>query len=312
MTFLTYWNGGAGVMFCINTPASMEKNLITTLEKEDPTPLDARDPFAMYIPLMDEIVKLYDESVWSIRDVLRRIEKIREFENMDILNLQYESDFSEFQEIMRHSIHIGEVLSVSTKNIGEMRQCREDLLRLFHPEARQDSAADNKPRVWDKTDQRMKLHAQIFGNLKHRQESNHERLRTEISLAYNLGAQRDSKVLKADSKAMKTVASLTMVYLPATFVSAIFSMSFFNFSPADGDKPERWTHSSKWWLFLVGAAAATAVTVLVWYILQNIEPKDVVKDLVSKDWWKDLPKRWEDRFKRMRQKNGNNVKAAEA
>ena len=32
-------------------------------------------------------------------------------------------------------------------------------------------------------------------------------------------AQRDSRVLKSDSKAMKTVALVTMVFLPATFTS---------------------------------------------------------------------------------------------
>ncbi|OCL03250.1 hypothetical protein AOQ84DRAFT_303154 [Glonium stellatum] len=188
----------------------MQANLKATLEKEDPIIPDSQDPFAMYLPLMDEILKLYDDSVWCIRDILRPIEKPK---------TNFESDFSMFQEVMRHSIHVGEVLNVSIKTTGEMRQCRKALLPLIQPKAPRSPILDKELPTWDKTDQRMNLQTQIFGNLSYRQQSNHQRLQTEISLAFNMLTQIDSKVLKADSKAMKTVASLTMVYLPATFAS---------------------------------------------------------------------------------------------
>jgi hypothetical protein len=47
---------------------------------------------------------------------------------------------------------------------------------------------------------------------------------------------------------------------------AIFSMSFFNFTPASQDQPERWTLSEKFWIFWVVALVLTAVTMLTWTI----------------------------------------------
>ncbi|CAN9403265.1 unnamed protein product [Alternaria alternata] len=66
-----------------------------------------------------------------------------------------------------------------------------------------------------------------------RSQSNKERLQNEIALAYNMIAQRDSQVMtglgeaaRRDSGAMRTIAVVTMAFLPPTFLSAIFSMSF--------------------------------------------------------------------------------------
>lgn len=42
---------------------------------------------------------------------------------------------------------------------------------------------------------------------------------------------------RRDSTSMKTLSLLRAVFLPATFISSIFSMSFFEFIPDDPDKP---------------------------------------------------------------------------
>jgi hypothetical protein len=111
--------------------------------------------------------------------------------------------------------------------------------------------------------------------------------------------QRDSKVLKSDSKAMKTVAILTMVFLPATFTSAsntyppyilpsnifksIFGMNFFDFSPHDGNQPESWDTSGKIWIFWLVAAVLTAMTTVVWVLWQYPQ---VVKKYTNCEFWK--------------------------
>lgn len=43
------------------------------------------DPFAMYVPLMDQLIKLYDESVWSMRNMVRPIEKVRSLSHQPIV-----------------------------------------------------------------------------------------------------------------------------------------------------------------------------------------------------------------------------------
>ncbi|KAG9198592.1 hypothetical protein G6514_009834 [Epicoccum nigrum] len=157
---------------------------------------------------MDQIITLYDHSVWGIRDLIRQVEKTRED------HLAIDTDFSQLHEISRHATHSKETLSVTADSMDAMRQCYLNFHQL---------ANDGR---WTATQQQISFQGQLIRNLKLRAQANQERLQSEITLAYNRITQRDSKVMldissatKSDSKAMKTVALVTMVFLPATFTS---------------------------------------------------------------------------------------------
>jgi hypothetical protein len=125
----------------------------------------------------------------------------------------FEFDFSLLQEISRHSIHVGEVLAVTIDTASSLRESRQTLLPIIL------DTDDQKKLDQDKTNLYLRFQTQILKNFKWRQQSNHDRLQAEITLAYNMITQHDSRILKTDSKAMKTVAILTMIYLPGTFTS---------------------------------------------------------------------------------------------
>lgn len=97
---------------------------------------------------------------------------------------------------------------------------------------------------------------------------------TDLDQAFNMIAQYDSKTMvriseavQNNSTAMKTIAVLTLTFLPATFISvwkfslpcqvlqqltalqAVFSMIFFNFSPGNEAYPEAWVVSEKIWIY---------------------------------------------------------------
>ena len=67
-----------------------------------------------------------------------------------------------------------------------------------------------------------------------------------------------AQATKNDSAAMKTIAALTMIFLPATAVSSFFGMAFFN---ARGDEI---TATSDWWLFLATTVPITVILFLIW------------------------------------------------
>ncbi|KAG9229423.1 hypothetical protein BJ875DRAFT_387386, partial [Amylocarpus encephaloides] len=54
---------------------------------------------------------------------------------------------------------------------------------------------------------------------------------------------------QGDSAAMKTVSFLGLTFLPGTFIYALFSTSFFNFSPTTDTEPQRWTISDRFWIY---------------------------------------------------------------
>lgn len=64
-------------ILCADAPEAFRLDLKISLEKM--STLDLRDPFCMHAPLLDEMVKLYDQSLWLLRDAVRAIEKVHFF-----------------------------------------------------------------------------------------------------------------------------------------------------------------------------------------------------------------------------------------
>jgi Mg2+ and Co2+ transporter CorA len=87
--------------------------------------------------------------------------------------------------------------------------------------------------------------------------------------AYHLIAQRESRLLleitqnsRSDNKHMRSIAAVGLVYLPATFVSGLFGMNFFEFK-TDEEK-QVWVVSDKFWVFWVVAGILTGTTCVMW------------------------------------------------
>jgi len=94
---------------------------------------------------------------------------------------------------------------------------------------------------------------QLLSNLMHRSASNEARLRNEINLAFNVVNQQDTK-------AVRIISIVTLTFLPATFVSTLFSMSFFNYD----QELRRWKMSGWIWVYFVIAVPLTALTIAAW------------------------------------------------
>ncbi|KAH7349377.1 hypothetical protein B0T11DRAFT_332460 [Plectosphaerella cucumerina] len=97
------------------------------------------------------------------------------------------------------------------------------------------------------------------------------RIQNQFTAVYNLMAQRDTKAnirlamdsqrlataSLRDSSSMKTIAGMTLIFLPPTFICSFFSMSFFNFEA---------TGAKNLWIYFATAAPLTAVVTLSWLV----------------------------------------------
>ncbi|KAJ2977109.1 hypothetical protein NQ176_g4560 [Zarea fungicola] len=90
--------------------------------------------------------------------------------------------------------------------------------------------------------------------------STKDRLSNEINLSFNMIAQNDAKISQVDSATMKKIAFVSFAFLPATFVSAIFSTTFFNF----GSDAKTWGMSEKFWVYWVVTIPITIIVPLIW------------------------------------------------
>ncbi|KAI0023325.1 hypothetical protein F4780DRAFT_75757 [Xylariomycetidae sp. FL0641] len=67
---------------------------------------------------------------------------------------------------------------------------------------------------------------------------------------------------RRDSERMKSIAVLTMIFLPATFVATIFSMGIFDWK---GEGGRMMTVSPYIWVYVVATVLVTSITLGVWY-----------------------------------------------
>ncbi|KAF1850800.1 uncharacterized protein K460DRAFT_412448 [Cucurbitaria berberidis CBS 394.84] len=77
---------------------------------------------------------------------------------------------------------------------------------------------------------------------------------SETAVEVALATSRDSKV-------MRSISLVTMVFLPGTFFASIFSMSFFNWFGSEGKS----RISSSVWIYVVITVLFTGVTIGLWY-----------------------------------------------
>ncbi|EXJ62355.1 hypothetical protein A1O7_02789 [Cladophialophora yegresii CBS 114405] len=101
----------------------------------------------------------------------------------------------------------------------------------------------------------------------------------EISLRHNTAMKEmavDSRniaiLTRQDSTDMRIIAVVTLLFLPGTFMAALFSADFFDFSPRDTNEVV-----SKWiWLYFVLTGAATLVVFGGWYLFSHRQNKKIV------------------------------------
>lgn len=73
---------------------------------------------------------------------------------------------------------------------------------------------------------------------------------------------------KRDSIAMKTIAAVTMLFLPGTFTASLFAMPFFGASDGNG-QGEGFDVSQWFWLYVVITVPLTVLVLLVWLVWQR-------------------------------------------
>ena len=78
MSFYTTWTPELTINLCLDVPKPSQMRLHQALASRQ-KPFDPRDIYASHVVLLDEILAMFDESVWALRDGVRRIEIVLKF-----------------------------------------------------------------------------------------------------------------------------------------------------------------------------------------------------------------------------------------
>jgi Mg2+ and Co2+ transporter CorA len=216
------------------------------------------DPFWVYTQIMEEVAPLQESAIWAIRDQVRRIE----MQQKPLGKPQ--PDYRGLHDIARHAIHVTETVAVNVQTL-------EHILRQHERNTIPNQPFETRQEVHS----RLAFFQSYLSGLRDRTVSNEKRLQNEVQLAFNMVAQHDagttveiSRAARSDSATMKTIAFITLTFLPPTFICTLFSMSFFDFGAESGG----WSVSSKIWIYWVIAIPITAATALLWYFWSMIFP----------------------------------------
>ncbi|KAG9234148.1 hypothetical protein BJ875DRAFT_462349 [Amylocarpus encephaloides] len=247
------------VVLCFGLPECLQKS-ITGLEH-----FSVEDPFWFHTTTIQSVITLYDKNLWAWRDLVRALELNRASAD------DPRPDYIKIHELARHTIHCTETLGMAIETMTSLTGEHQ----IFFDE----NESLPKEIITKSKQTRRSLRSQmvLLKSLHLRSKALEERLRNETTLAFNIVAQHDSRVAvgineaaKTDSAAMKTISILGLIFLPGTFICAIFSTSFFNFSPASDGKPQKWTVSDKFWIYWVVSIPVTFLTVLFWILWQRL------------------------------------------
>jgi hypothetical protein len=245
------------IVLIFDAPSAIAKRLPNPLLDDLDTEQQFGDPFWIYPRLVEEVVSLQDQAVWAIRTHARTTEKFR------LVTENRQGVYPHLHDLARHAIHVSETLELATKTMESILAQHTDFTTDI-PDV--DTKLKHESRH---IHMRLLFYNHVFSSLRLRSVSNKERLLNEIQLASNMVAQHGTLLsaigaaVAKDSAAMRTIASVTLAFLPATFVSTIFSMSFFNYSPDSGS----WTVSDKFWVYWVVAIPITIISVVLWIVL---------------------------------------------
>ncbi|KAI1771683.1 hypothetical protein F4818DRAFT_200422 [Hypoxylon cercidicola] len=207
------------------------------------------DPYWSYVRILEEIVSLRGTSVWGLRDLIRReLSPTRDHRN---LREKPKHNYSQLHDMARHTIHVSETLDLSVRLIEDIVQGHD---QLMVPNSGIEPAHH-------KIRSRLAFISHALHSLRCRSTSNHQRLSNEIQLGFHMDSQYDSQVsveinhsTKSDSASMRWIAIVSLIFLPASLVSSVFSTTFFNTTNGTVSV------TNDFWIYWVVLVVVTGVT----------------------------------------------------
>ncbi|KAF2631393.1 hypothetical protein BU25DRAFT_454846 [Macroventuria anomochaeta] len=218
MGFFACWTkSGSVTLLCFDLPAKLRSDIQSMTWPQD---VSLSCPYAVFPQVLDALLRLYDDSVWAIRNHISQWEARR----------LVDTDYFLLHEIARHGVHVSETLSVAIRSLDAM-QHHHERFRANNDLAR----SKNGRRRWDKA----------FNAAAQR----------DSMVQLQIGEEA-----KREASAMKAIAVVSMTFLPAPFVSTIFGTNFFSFEPDRDAGQPLFAVSRQFWVYWALSVPLTVAT----------------------------------------------------
>jgi Mg2+ and Co2+ transporter CorA len=147
-----------------------------------------------------------------------------------------------------------------------------------------------QPQVF--TQQALEYRRTLFQSTQRRLASLDKRMSNIIQLSFHLVTQGDSRMMQSENQSMKTIAIMTLIFMPLGTVASIFGTQFMQLQE---EAPHHITVSQDFWLMWIIAAPLTILVIVIWRVWYRDAKGRLVDDIPprSKDehgymGWKEL------------------------
>ena len=180
MGFFVCWTPHHTTIMCFDLPQHFQMAFQSTLTSSKDN-VELSDPYAVFTVLLYQMISLYDNSVWSIRNHICDWEAVRfSIPTMSYPPLltewpqmrQKEPDYPLLHEIARHAIHVGETLTVALQSVKDLQQQHRDFMAVH-------IQSNNS---WQQNHSPLQFPLRLLEGLFSRSESNKARLENETLL----------------------------------------------------------------------------------------------------------------------------------
>ncbi|CZR67448.1 uncharacterized protein PAC_17347 [Phialocephala subalpina] len=284
------WNNNAGTVSFLRTPLGPRFVLQTPRDGGPFSFLDINSNASLQVCISPEGGAVENPGSSDIRGILYSSEAHEYLDTMAILPLiilrehvQYTS--KELRELIRRVEKIeNQVATASLASldfnsiIRDLHLCNTKTVNLERRWGFQTNLAATRTYL-SESDDFKRLHNDSIMQSRLSSASEYDlsvlprRIQNQFSAIYNLIAQRDTKatidvatnshrIAKAtlrDSSSMKTIAAMTLIFLPATFICSFFSMNFFDWRAGPSEDIV-----VSLWVYFVVAVPLTIVVISCW------------------------------------------------
>jgi Mg2+ and Co2+ transporter CorA len=168
-------------------------------------------------------------------------------------------NFTGLHNLAKHAIYLSENCDSALATL----QCFRD----FHETTFECSLDPSQKRIPNSSQkavrQALDYHKTLFESTKRRLSSLDKRMTNILELSFHLVTLRDSRTMQSESKSMKTIAIMTLFFMPLGTIAAVFGTEFFN---TRDDDPVHIRVSQDFWILWLVVGPLTIFVVVVWLV----------------------------------------------
>ncbi|KAF1831693.1 hypothetical protein BDW02DRAFT_649673 [Decorospora gaudefroyi] len=225
-------------LFCFGAPSTLQTRFRALRNSAMCSEL-LQDPHLLLEIVFEEMYKVMDSTSWAIADIFGPSET----QTLEMASRPgkatkelLKDHFTGLHNLAKHTIYLRE-------------NCEAALATLDDLYNHHKAAMEDNPNASQKlTRQALKYRKTLFESTQRRLASLNARVSNIIQLSFHIVTQGDSRLMQSENQSMKTIAVMTLVFMPLGTVASIFGSQFIRL---EEELPYHITVSQDFWLMWV-------------------------------------------------------------